>query len=105
MPTFPAWLAGQRITAGQLNAGLPVTIVKPSDQSLTSNVTLQNDNALTLPVVVNSTWDFECYLLYEGGTQGSSDLKYQWSAPAGSTLRYQLDGLSSGGVQLAGPGR
>ena len=56
---------------------------KSSDQSVTSSTTLVSDNALFLPVVANATYDFFCYLNYTGGTQGSSDIKLQWTVPPG----------------------
>ena len=98
MPTYPNVLAGTRITAGLLTSMLPLTVMKPSDQSLTSNTTLANDTALVLPVsVANANYLFDCYLDYEGGTQGASDIKWQWTVPSGATLRYNAVLVGPGG--------
>lgn len=88
--TFPNWLAGNRVTAAQLNAGLPLTIVKPADEPLTSNATLQNDNDLLVSVAANATYKFDCTLIYEGGTNGASDLKFKWAVPASATLTINI---------------
>jgi len=102
MAVFPVFLAGSRLTAGLLTSGEPIQVIKPADQSLTSNATLQNDNALTLPVVANATYLFRCMLDYEGGTQGSSDIKWTWTLPAGATMRYWLGRTSTAGAALIG---
>jgi len=80
--------AGEKLTAALLLSLLPVGIVKPSDQSLTSNTTLQNDNDLVVSLQANTSYHFECFLDYEGGTAGAADIKWGWTLPAGITLRY-----------------
>jgi len=99
---YPNILAGQRITAALLNSMQPQTVIKPSDQSVTSSTTLVNDNDLVAAVVASATYIFACYLDYEGGTQGSSDLKWQWALPSGATLRYQNIGVGTGGGAVTG---
>lgn len=85
--TYPSIAAGSRITAGLLNSMLPLTVIKPADESVTSSVTLQNDNDLLASVVANAQYDVECMLNYEGGTQGASDLKAGFTVPSGATLK------------------
>lgn len=80
--------AGSRILASQLNMIQPIQVIKPTDQSVTSSSTLVNDTALLLPVVASATYEFRCYLNYEGGVNGSSDIKWTWTLPASATLRY-----------------
>lgn len=99
MPTFPNVLAGQRITAGLLNSMLPLTVVKAADESVTSSTALQDDNELVLPLATaGATYDFSCYLDYEGAAIGTGDLKITWTLPAGATLRYQMPSLGAGGA-------
>jgi hypothetical protein len=94
--------AGQRITAAQLNAFCaPVEVIKAADQSVTSSTVLVNDTALVLPVVASATYDFSCYLDYEGGTLGASDLKFQWTVPSG-TLRFWMGFVNTAGTNSAG---
>ena len=81
--------AGSRILAADVRGVAPLAAIKGSDQSVTSSTTLVNDTALLLPVVANAAYLFECFLDYEGGTGGSSDLKWGWLVPSGATLRYQ----------------
>ncbi len=80
--------AGARILADTIAAIAPLCVIKPADESVTSSTVLQDDNALVLPVVADGTYIMVCYLDYEGGTQGSSDLQWEWALPASSTLRY-----------------
>lgn len=87
--TFPVILAGQRVTAGLLASMLTLAVIKPADEPVTSSNTLQNDNDLLAAVVANASYDFDCYLDYEGGTINTSDLKWQWAVPSGATMRYQ----------------
>lgn len=95
-------VAGSRITAALIQSVAPLCVIKAADQSLTSNTTLQNDNALTLPVVAGATYKFWCSLDYEGGTQGSSDIKWTWSLPASATLRYYAPRTTTAGAAAAG---
>jgi hypothetical protein len=76
----------------------PQCVIKGADQSVASSTTLQNDNALFLPLVANATYLFDVVLDYEGGTGGSSDLKWTWVLPTGATLRYVFTESSSAGV-------
>jgi len=75
---------------------VPRAVVKPSDQSKTSNTTFGNDNDLVLPVDANATYMMQMYLGYSGGTLGSSDLKIQWTVPASATLRYGIVRIQTG---------
>jgi|SRR5215472_253264 len=86
----PTWVVGQVLTASDVNTWfVPLVAYKSADQSLTSNTTLQNDNALSVTVAANATYWFELYLNFEGGTTGSSDIKVGWTFPSGLTMRYQ----------------
>lgn len=95
----PVWVPGQILTSSDINNWLaPQNVSKQADQSVTSSTTLVNDTELMLPIVVSQQYNFQCYLNYEGGTQGSSDIKVQWGGiPAGATLRFQLMGIGTAG--------
>ena len=101
---IPVWIPGQVLTASDINNWLvPNAVYKPSDQSVTSSTTLVNDTALILPLLASATYFFQVYLNYEGGTQGSSDIKWGWTVPAGTTMRYTAMYLSTAGaVTIAG---
>lgn len=93
--------AGARITAAMLQAVAPVAAEKGAVQSV-GNTTLVNDNALFIPLLANAVYRFDCFLLYEGGTQGSSDLKWAWTGPSGFTINYSVNGVTTTGVATAG---
>lgn len=80
--------AGARLTAAMLRAVAPDAAYKSVDQSVTSSTTLVNDNALFLPLLASATYFFAFSIIYEGGTQGSSDIKTAWTFPSGTTMRY-----------------
>lgn len=92
---FPVLFAGQRITAALLNQMIALKVVKPTDESLASSATLQNDNDLVLPLVANATYLLQMQLGYEGGTAGASDLKIGWTFPTGTTIRWMAIGNST----------
>ena len=87
--------AGSRILASAMQGIAPLAVEKPTDQSVTSSTTLVNDTALSAAVAASATYLFYCYLDYEGGTGGSSDLKFQWTVPASATLRFTLIGTDA----------
>src|SRR5579859_2291920 len=97
--------AGQRVTAAMLTAATGLQVVKGSTQTVTSSTTLQNDTALLVAVLANTSYLFDCDLFYNGGTLGSSDLQWQWAGPSGATLLYQAvygDTLGNPQVRQAG---
>lgn len=98
MSQWPPVYAGQQITADLLQSMCPQAVVKFSDQSLASNVTLQNDNALFVPLTAGSSWYFDCYLDYEAASGGGvGHMQAQFVVPSGSTLRMQVVALNDAG--------
>jgi hypothetical protein len=97
-------LAGSTITADEVAGVAPLAVIKPADETVTSSVVLQADNNLLLNLAdyPNSTWLFECFLVYSGGTQGSSDIQWQWSVPSGATLLYTDDNMTTSGNPSTG---
>lgn len=91
-------VAGSRIVASVMQSIAPQCVIKGADQSLASSTTMQNDNALFEALVANATYIFVCYLNYEGGTRGSSDIKWVWAVPTGATMRYQATSAGTSGV-------
>lgn len=77
--------AGQRVTADLLNELVPLNSIKAGDQHYT-NQTLTNDNDLFLAVNANTSYLFQATFFYEGNVNGSSDMKFQWTVPSGSTM-------------------
>lgn len=94
--------AGGRILAADVRSVAPLAVIKGADESVTSSTTVQNDDALFLPVVTNASYLMFCYLDYEGGTGGSSDLKLSWASPASSTVRCQKIHVDSSNATQVG---
>jgi hypothetical protein len=94
--------AGGRITAAMLQAIAPNAAEKGASQSVTSSATLVNDDALYIALLADAEYRFDLWLLYEGGTQGNSDLKWAWTGPSGYTINYTLNGVGTGGVGTPG---
>ena len=85
----PTWTAGQVLSASDVNSWfVGLYAVKTADQSVTSSTVLVNDTALFLSVAASATYWLQGFLLYEGGTSGSSDIKWTFTMPAGATMRY-----------------
>lgn len=99
----PSFNPGDMATAAFANTWfLPAAAFKASDQSVTSSIAMVNDSDLVVTVLAGATYAFACYLDYEGGTQGSSDIRWQWVVPGGTVLRYQPQYQSTAGVLTGG---
>jgi hypothetical protein len=95
----PVWVPGQVLVASDVNTWfIPLAVVKPGDESATSNTTLHNDAALVLPVAVSSAYEFSCYIFFQAFAGG--DIKWTWTGPAGITLVYDSLHNEGGGTLL-----
>src|SRR5690348_15724965 len=90
--------AGGRILASAMRGIAPLAVIKGADESVTSSTTLQNDDALLVTLTANATYVFSLFLNYQGGTQGSSDIKVAWTFPTGTTMRYCRDFVTTAGA-------
>lgn len=79
----------------------PLDALKTGDTHRT-NATLADDPDLTIALEANSWYAFRCYLNYEGGPQGSSDLKWTFSVPASAGMRYQRSLVDTSGNPSVG---
>ncbi len=71
-----------------------VTLVKPSNTTVTNNATLGVDPHITLPVVANAQYLLDGYLDYDG-TFGAGGIQLDWSVPAGASMRWAPLGNAS----------
>jgi hypothetical protein len=104
MATYPA--AGITLTAAVLGGQ---SAYKPTDQSLASSTTLQDDNALSLTLTANGIYRFLCWL-YITGTTAKVSFAFsgsaQWSTVNGGGVVTSSGSVSgsyaAGGWLLAG---
>ncbi len=103
--------AGVALAGGELTVGVPVEIIddgtrfhisagamvprvlprrKPSDQSLTSQISLQNDVDLTIPIAALEEWVMDFYLDI-GAALSTTGLKTGLTVPSGATMNATLD--------------
>lgn len=103
----PSWSVGQVLSASDVNAWfIPLSAIKTADQSVTSSVTFVNDTELFVPIVAVGSYQFECFLYFEGGTAGASDIKWRYIVPTGTTMRYTWTGWNNtGSVARSGDGQ
>ena len=65
----------------------PTSVIKQSDESVTSSITLQNDDELLVALDANTFYTFEALLGYTGAAAG--DLKVAFTVPAGAAILVQ----------------
>ncbi len=95
----PVWSVGQVLTASDVNTWfIPIAVVKPTSESVTSSTTLQNDDHLLAAVAANASYEFTCQLFYIAAAGG--DIKWTWSVPAGAGITYQNLHNEGGGTGL-----
>lgn len=95
---YPQVNAGEILTASLLQSFAPLTVRKAADTSRTSTTTLASDPDLQFAVAASATYFFLLFVKYEGGTQGSSDIKTGWSVPTGTTMAYGRTALNTSGA-------
>ena len=101
---YPNINAGTTPTATVLNEMLPLEAMKAASTSRTSTTTLTADPDLTFALEANAAYDFELELLYNGGTNGSSDLKFAFAGPSGWALTFgaMITGIPLGVASIGG---
>jgi hypothetical protein len=79
----------------------PLTALKTGDTHRT-NTTITDDPDLSIALEASSWYEFRAYLNYEGGPQGSSDIKWTFSVPAAAGMRYQRTLVDTSGSPSVG---
>lgn len=92
MATF---LSGQRLTAAQLEALLPLWKTKTATETVNNSATLQNDDTLFVSVAANTVYNFESRIIHNSGT--TPDFKAGWTYPSGLTMLYNRLGVGLAG--------
>jgi hypothetical protein len=82
------------------DAGGGATVVRKSaDESVSSSITLQDDDALLFAVAANEVWVFEASILYTAAS-ATPDLKFTWAAPSGASGWYLAGGSTNPTIGL-----
>ncbi|MEH1013043.1 hypothetical protein V6U90_08020 [Micromonospora sp. CPCC 206060] len=76
--------SGMRLTPARLNRLAPKVARKTASQVVNNSATFVNDTALSVPVEANALYKAHLYIVQNSNT--TADFKYQFSAPAGTTL-------------------
>lgn len=82
---YPVYFAGQRLTAALLSAGLPLMAKKTVDEGLNTNITVQPDDELFVPVVAGASYHAEAWVFYSAASN-TPDIRINWTYPAGATF-------------------
>lgn len=91
----PVWSVGQVLAASDVNTWfIPIVALKAIDETVASGTTLQNDDALFLPLAANATYLVRGYVFATGAALGAADIKLTFTAPSGATFRFTILGYS-----------
>jgi hypothetical protein len=77
MTGFTPFVAGNVLTAANLNALLPVYVIKQATETVTNSSTLQNDDELVLSLPTGRVYHIRCVLIC--GITAAQDIKTAWS--------------------------
>ena len=89
-------LAGARLTAAMLRAVAPLAVIKGADESVTS-ATLQNDDALFLPLLANASYIWVLVPFYTA-TASTGDMQAGPVVPSGATVEWTVMHYGSSGT-------
>lgn len=102
-PTVSQFNQQIRDNENHLYERAPVYVVyKSADESLNTNTSPQNDDALLWAVAANEVWSFRLWLYATDVSNGAADIKIGWSVPASTTMAWtasNLTGAYGGGFQ------
>lgn len=90
--TAPVWATDNVPAASDFNVWFQnvIAAIKTSTESVTSSVTVQNDDQLVVALAANSSYHVQASILYDGATAG--DIRIAWTGPSGATINGQLTG-------------
>lgn len=77
------------------------SVIKPADESLLATSTPQNDDHLFVPLLANSQYFIEFFLIYD--TRNDADLALRFTGPAGCTFDWTHGGLGTSAAATVGP--
>lgn len=78
--------AGTAFEAFTPSSASVITKIKASDQAITNDATVNDDNDLSFPIAASESWAFTIFLYVESGT--TPDFKYAFTVPAGAVITH-----------------
>lgn len=78
----------------QLEARVPSIAYKTADETVNNSATLQSDNEMLLPMLVNTKYRLRSRCLFL--SNATPDIKIGWSGPSGFTMNWSIIGFQSG---------
>lgn len=101
---FGAWSDGNQLGATDLNTKVVQVkfVDKPSDESVTSSVAIQNDNHLLFAAAANTNYWIKAYIMVDGhdgatggtGTDGAGGIEYGWYGPTDASFDWCSDAVT-----------
>jgi len=76
------------------------SVIKPADEALLATSTPQNDDHLFFPVLANSQYFVEFFLIYD--TRNDADIVITFTGPVGCTMDWTHGGLGTGASSSTG---
>ena len=97
---FARLAVGAAGTFLQSVSGLPayktLGVRKAADETVSNSAALQNDDELLAAVAASTKYQFTAYLRCSG--DGTYDIKFSWTVPAGATVLWSALGYGTAGV-------
>lgn len=91
---YPQWLAGQDITADQLNEMIPKVVRKTADTSRSSTTTTTADPELSLTLAANAVYVWDGWLKYSADP--AVDMTVDFTVPSGALGEWSAHAAGSG---------
>jgi hypothetical protein len=96
---IPTWSVGEILASADVNAWfVDEAAYTTVAQHAVNTTTLASITSLALPVAANALYQWDLYLLYDGGTFGASDLKVNFTVPASTTAAFQILDFNASGA-------
>lgn len=101
---FPDYVAGQLLTADDLNQRAWKLVTKSATQSKTSDTSAGDVTDMTIPVLAGQLYEYELNLLYQAGDVG--DIAVSWTLPTTMAMQRAVVGyaaaIAAGGTTAGG---
>lgn len=91
---FGTWTDGNQLGATDVNTKIVQVLFvdKPSDESVTSSITMQNDNHLRFTATANTNYWIKTYIMVDGADIAGG-IQLGWYGPSGATFDWCSDAL------------